>query len=133
MDDASHLLQYRRFFGILFSVLPGLELTYGMSALVLWLLADVAEIEWGWGIGIAGITFALTLTLWLFVGMGIQKWAEEKTATFLFILNAPFLVVFFGFMIWLFVETVVNATQPGAPAPTAEHATYLVQQLRALV
>ncbi|MCZ7683694.1 MAG: hypothetical protein M5U28_34965 [Sandaracinaceae bacterium] len=132
MDDASHLLQYRRFFGTLFSVLPGLELTYALSALVLYLLADVAEIEWGWGIGFAGITFVLTLSVWLFVGMGIQKWAEEKTATFLFILNAPFLVVFFGFMFWLFYETVINATSPGA-APAEEHALLVLEQLRALV
>ncbi len=129
MEDASHLLQYRRFFGTLFSVLPGLELTYALSAFVLWLLADVIEIEWGWGIGVAGITFFLTLTAWLFVGMGIQKWAEEKTATFLFALNAPFLLVFFGFMFWLFYETVLNATQPGA-AP-AEHARLVIEQLRA--
>lgn len=132
MDDASHLLQYRRFFGTLFSVLPGLELTYALSALVLYLLADVAEIEWGWGVGFAGITFALTLAAWLFIGMGIQKWAEEKSATFLAILNAPFLVVFFGFMFWLFYETVINATSPGA-MPADEHARMVVEQLRALV
>lgn len=113
MDDASHLLQYRRFFGLLFSVLPGLELMYGLTFLAIWLFADVIQIPWGWGVGLGGLTFALTLTVWLFVGMGIQKWAEDKSGMFLFALNAPFLLIFFGFMGWLFVEIVLFAEGPG--------------------
>lgn len=113
MEDATHLLQYRRFFGLLFSVLPGLELMYGLTFLVIWIFADLIQIPWGWGVGLGGLTFALTLTVWLFVGMGIQKWAEEKTGMFLFALNVPFLLIFFGTMIWLFVEVVILAEGPG--------------------
>ncbi len=130
MDDASHLLQYRRFFGILFSVLPGLELTYGLAAVVLWLLADVIGVDFGWGAGLAGITFFLTLTGWLFVGMGIQKWAEDKTAGFLFGINVPFLLIFFGAMGWLFYESVIAGHEPGA---TEHHARALLETVRAFV
>src|SRR5690606_7623938 len=84
MEDASHLLQDRRFFGLLFSVLPGLELMYGLTFLVIWLFADVLQVPWGWGVGLGGLTFALTLVIWLFVGMGIQKWTEDKSGKFLF-------------------------------------------------
>ncbi|HEY8431113.1 MAG TPA: hypothetical protein VIL20_22190 [Sandaracinaceae bacterium] len=133
MEDASHLLQYRRFFGTLFSVLPGLELTYGLSALVLWLFADVAELDWAWGVGLAGITFAVTLSVWLFVGMFVQRWTEDKSATFLFLLNAPFLLIFFGFMGWLFWATVLNANSPGAMPEATESAALVVDSLRRLV
>lgn len=115
MEDASHLLQYRRFFGILFSVLPGLELTYGLAALVIWLLTDVVQIPWGWGVGLGAITYVTTFGVWLFVGMGIQRWAEDKSAKFLFLLNVPFLVVLFGFMGWLFYEIVLNSHSLAEP------------------
>lgn len=128
MEDASHLLQYRRFFALLFSVLPGLELMYGLAALMLWLFADVIGIEFGWGAGIAAITFALTLAVWLFAGLGIQKWAEDKSAGFLFALNLPFLLVFFGTMGWLFYASVIAGHEPGA----AEHSRVIVETLRAL-
>jgi hypothetical protein len=119
MDDASHLLQYRRFFGTLFSVLPGLELTYALSALVLWVLGDIVLMEFGWALGLGAITFVLTFVIWLFVGMGIQKWVEDKSGTFLFVLNLPFLLIFFGFMGWLFVETVLGAEPVGGPSHSA--------------
>lgn len=108
MDDATHLLQYRRFFAILFSVLPGLVLTYALSALVIWVVADVMLAPWGLAVGLAGLTFTLVLSAWLFIGMGIQRWTEDKSATFLFAVNAPFLVIFLGFMTWLFFAVVVN-------------------------
>ncbi len=118
MEDASHLLQYRRFFGLLFSVLPGLELMYGLTFLVIWLFADVLQVPWGWGVGLGGLTFALTLVIWLFVGMGIQKWTEDKSGKFLFALNVPFLVILFVSMGWLFVEIVLFAEGPGGHAST---------------
>lgn len=125
MDDATHLLQYRRFFGILFSVLPGLVLTYALAAGVIWLVADVIQAPWGLAVGLGGLTFTLILSGWLFVGMGIQRWTEDKSATFLFAVNAPFLIIFLGFMVWLFFAVVVNATGPGSE----EHAALLLRSL----
>ncbi len=129
MEDATHLLQYRRFFGILFSVLPGLELTYGLAGLVLWILADLAGLDFGWGAGLAAITFALTLSGWLFVGMGIQKWAEDKSAGFLFGINVPFLLIFAVAMGWLFYASVLAGHEPGA----ADNARLLVESARVFV
>lgn len=114
MEDTSHLLQYRRFFGTLFSVLPGLELVYGLSALLLYLLADTLMMDWGWAVGVAAIAFVVTFGIWLFVGTFIQRWVEDKSGTLLFILNLPFLVVLLGFLGWLFVATVINAEGPGS-------------------
>ncbi len=117
MEDASHLLQYRRFFGLLLSVLPGLELVYALSALVVWILGDLVLMEFGWALGLGAITFVLTFVIWLFAGMGIQKWVEDKSGMLLFLINLPFLLVFFAFMGWLFVATVIHAEPVGGAAP----------------
>lgn len=119
MDDATHLLQYRRFFGLLLSVLPGLVMMFALTFGVIWVTADLIQIPWGWGIGLGGLTFALTLVGWLFLGMWIQRWAEDKSGKFLFALNLPFLLILAGFMGWLFVEIVINAEGPGGGGPQA--------------
>jgi hypothetical protein len=56
--------------------------------------------------------------------MGIQKWAEEKTGMFLFALNIPFLLIFFGAMTWLFIEVVILAEGPGG------HTAMMLSNLR---
>lgn len=113
MDDAIHLKVYQKFFAILVSVLPGVNLVLGLSALFLFLFADVMGIEWGWALGIAAILLCVMFTGWIFVGIGIQKWAEEKGTGMLAGLCAPFILVDTLFMGWLFVETVIFASSPG--------------------
>ncbi|MFK7990708.1 MAG: hypothetical protein AB8I08_32105 [Sandaracinaceae bacterium] len=113
MDDAIHLKVYQKFFAILVSVLPGVNLVLGLSALFLFLFADVMGIEWGWALGIAAILLCVMFTGWIFVGIGIQKWAEEKGTGMLAGICAPFILVDTAFMGWLFVETVIFASSPG--------------------
>jgi hypothetical protein len=133
MDDSTHTLVYRRFFAILASVLPGLNLVLGLAALVLWLFADVVMIEWGWAVGIAAIVLCATFIGWIFLGLGIQKWAESKPAGLLFGINAPFILIDAVFMVWLFIHTVLGAHGPGAEQEGAEAARVVVQALSAFV
>lgn len=121
MEDVSHLLQYRRFFGVLLSVLPGLEAAFGLSALTLFLVADALDGSWGLGIGLAALTFLLVLTIWIFVGQKIQEWAEDKSGMFLFGLCLPFLIIFFGAMTAIFM---MPSSEHAAPA--ASHAAAMI-------
>jgi hypothetical protein len=121
MEDASHLLQYRRFFGIIFSVLPGLELTYALAGVTMYVLGDVAGLDFGVSIGLSAIVFVLTFVGWLFAGTAIQKWTEDKPGMFLFGISSPFLLIFFGVMGWLFWAYVINAKAVGS----AEHSELL--------
>lgn len=116
MEDHSHLQVYRRFFGTLLSVVPGVNLVLGIAALVLWIFADLVEIEWGWAVGIAAVVLAICFVAWIFIGLGVQKWAESKSAGLLFGINAPFLLLDIGFMGWLFWDVVINAHGPGTEA-----------------
>jgi hypothetical protein len=128
MEDATHVMVYRKFFASLLAILPGLLLVYGLFSLTLFLLSDVAGIAWGWGIGISAIVFALTLSIWLFVGMAIQKWAEDKTGTFLFALNSPFILIWIAIMGWLFWVSVINASRPGeADEGQGQHSALVVE------
>ncbi|HJL19168.1 MAG TPA: hypothetical protein RMH99_26120 [Sandaracinaceae bacterium LLY-WYZ-13_1] len=130
MSDNTHTRVYQRFFAILTSVIPGLNLVLGLAALVLWLFADIVMIEWGWAIGIAAIVLCITFIGWVFVGLGVQKWAEDKPAGLLFGINLPFLLADFGFMGWLFVRVVIGV---GGHGEEAESAALVVQALSALV
>ena len=108
MSDAIHLQIYRRFFAVLLSVVPGLNLVLGLAALVLWLFADVIEADWGFSVGLGAVTFAIAFVAWIFVGLGVQKWAEHKSAGLLIGLCAPFLAVDFVFMDWLLYSVLVG-------------------------
>ena len=107
MSEQIHLQQYQRFFAILLSVLPGLNLILGLAGLVLWLIADVAQAEWGLGIGLAGLTFAVGGLVWVVVGIGVRTWAEQKPTGLLFGACAPFLVLDVFVMGYLFYYTVI--------------------------
>ena len=131
MDDNSHTLVYRRFFGILASTLPGLNLVLGLAALTLWIFGDLVMIEWGWAVGIAAIVLCATFVAWVFIGLGVQKWAEDKSAGLLFGINAPFILVDAAFMGWLFWVTVIDAHGPGSES--AEAAVRVAQALTTLV
>lgn len=133
MDDNSHTLVYRRFFGILASTLPGLNLVLGLAALMLWVFADLVGMEWGWAIGIAAIILCFSFVGWLFVGVLIQQWAQDKSTGLLVAINAPFLLIDAVFMAWLFVHTVLGAHGPGTEPEGAETAIQLVQSLTVLV
>lgn len=91
MSDAIHLQIYQRFFAVLFSVIPGLNLIVGLAIFMLWLFADVLEVDWGVGVGVAGVAFSLGFVVWVFVGLAVQKWAEQKSTGLLFGLCLPFL------------------------------------------
>lgn len=132
MDDNSHTLVYRRFFTLLSSTLPGLNLVLGLAALTLWIFGDLVMIEWGWAVGIAAIVLCITFVGWVFVGLGVQKWAEDKSTGLLFGINAPFILVDAIFMGWLFWHTVIEAHGPGSEQ-AAETAVRVVQALSALV
>jgi len=127
MSDSTHTLVYRRFFAILFSVLPGLNLVLGVGALVLFLLNDIVGMEWGWALGIAAIVLSVMFILWIFIGLGVQKWAEEKPAGMLFGLNAPFIVADLAFMGWLFVRVVIVGPEEAEAA--TEGARRIVESL----
>lgn len=131
MSDATHLQVYRRFFAVLFSVVPGLNLLVAISGLVLWLLADVIELDWGIGIGVAAITFVTLGATWIFLGQRIQVWAAGKSTGLLAGLNAPFLLVDFAAMGWLLYH-VLTTPGPGAEEE-AEAALQIVQALSQLV
>ena len=128
MENA-HTQVYRRFFAITLSVIPGVNLVLGLAALVLWLLADLAGMEWGWALGVAAIVLCLIFVGWIFVGLGVQKWAEDKSAGMLFGLNAPFMLVDFAFLAWLFWHTVVGFLMGGHE----EEARVVVETLSRLV
>ncbi|MEC7522105.1 MAG: hypothetical protein VYE22_19625 [Myxococcota bacterium] len=112
MENA-HTLVYRRFFAITLSVVPGLNLVLGIAALILYILADIVMMEWGWALGVAAIVLCLTFVGWIFVGLGVQKWAEDKSTGLLFGLNAPFMIVDFAFLAWLFWHTVIGFIMGG--------------------
>lgn len=128
MSDAIHLQIYRRFFAVLLSVVPGLNLIVGLAALVLWLFADVIEVDWGFGVGLAAVTFAIAFVAWIFVGLGLQKWAEHKGAGLLFGLCAPFLLLDFVLMGWLFYASVF-AEEEEAAATTAAWVIHTLSML----
>lgn len=107
MSDATHLQNYQRFFAILFSVLPGLNVIVTVAGLVLWLIADVAEAEWGLGVGLAALTFAILTVIWIFVGIGVRTWAEQKPLGMLAGACAPFIIADAIFMSWLFYFVVI--------------------------
>lgn len=132
MDDSAHTQVYRRFFAVLLSVLPGLNLVLGVASGVIFLLNDILDLEWGWSIGAGAVALGLTFVVWVLVGLGIQKWAENKSAGMLFGLNAPFILVDGVIAGWLFFETVINASEPGSP-DAAEAALVVVQALSSLV
>lgn len=119
MSEATHLQSYQRFFAILFSVLPGLNLIVSVAGLVLWLIADVAEAEWGVGIGVAAVTFALLMILWVFLGIYVRDWAEQKPMGMLAGLCAPFILVDAIFMGWLFWYVVIAEHDPPAEGASA--------------
>lgn len=129
MSDSTHLQVYQRFFAVLFSVVPGVNLVLGLAALVLWLLADLIGMEWGWAVGIAAVVLAVVFVAWIFIGIGVQKWAEEKPTGALAGMCAPFLIVDALFMGWLFVDVVII----GVEEPAAEGARLLAQTLQFLV
>ena len=127
MSDAIHLQIYRRFFAVLLSVVPGLNLVVGLAALVLWLFADVIEVDWGFGVGLAAVTFAVSFFAWIFAGLGVQKWAEHKGAGLLFGLCAPFLLLDFVLMGWLFYSILERPDE--AAAPTAAWVIHALSML----
>ncbi len=129
MSDSTHTLVYQRFFAVLFSVLPGLNLILGLSALTLYLLVDMGGLEWGWGVGISAIVLSILFLIWIFVGLGVQKWAEEKPAGMLFGLNAPFIVVDLALLGWLFKVSVINFLMGGEE----ESARVVIEALSSLV
>ncbi|MCB9593491.1 MAG: hypothetical protein H6719_12225 [Sandaracinaceae bacterium] len=120
MSDATHLQNYQRFFAILFSVLPGLNVIVTVAGLVLWLVADVAEAEWGLGVGLAALTFAILTVVWIFVGIGVRTWAEQKPLGMLAGACAPFIIVDAIFMSWLFYFVVIaEHEEPAATSAAA--------------
>ena len=125
MSDAIHLQVYRRFFAVLISVIPGVNLSLGLGALMLWLFADVIEIDWGVSVGIGAVTLAVVFLIWIFVGLGVQKWAEHKSAGLLFGLCMPFLLADGLFLGWLFYSVVIVGRQ--------EETASLIQGLSTLV
>ena len=119
MSDATHLQNYQRFFAILFSVLPGLNMIVAIAGLVLWLIADVAEAEWGLGVGIAALTFSILTVIWIFIGIGVRTWAEQKPLGMLAGMCAPFIVLDAVFMSWLFWMVVIKEHDPAAESAAA--------------
>ena len=131
MSENIHTQVYQRFFAVLFSVIPGVNVVLGVSALVLWLLADIVEIEWGWAVGVAAIVLSLLFVGWIILGIGIQKWAEEKPTGALAGMCAPFLIVDAILMGWLFVDVVIIGPEEAEAA--SEGARVLVETLQFLV
>jgi hypothetical protein len=109
MEDDTHLLQYKRFFAVLLSVLPGMLVSYGLTAFVLWLFDDVLNM-FGVAAGLGGFVFFGTVVAWIFIGLMIQRWAEEKPMGFLAGLCSPFIIIIVVFMGWLFSATVLITT-----------------------
>ncbi|MGE0786818.1 MAG: hypothetical protein AB7S26_14195 [Sandaracinaceae bacterium] len=131
MSEATHMHVYQRFFAVLISVLPGLNLVIGVSAFILWLFADAIEIEWGWAIGIAAVVFATLFILWIFIGLGVQKWAEEKPMGMLLGMNMPFILIDLGLMLWLFWQVVINA--PSLEESTSSGSAALLVSLAQMI
>ena len=129
MSEAIHLQNYQRFFAVLFSVIPGLNLVVGLAGLVLFLISVVADAEWGLGVGIAALVFAITAIIWIFLGIGVRSWAEQKPTGLLVGLCAPFLIVDAVFMAWLFYDVAIADHTPAA----AESAMRVVEVLSAFV
>src|SRR5688572_31236946 len=96
MEDASHVLVYRRFFGVLLTVLPGLVLCYIAAGLIMLLIGDALDAGFGWAAGIGAAMFTIVLVSWIFIGSMIERWTEEKSGMFLFGVSVPFLVILFG-------------------------------------
>jgi len=116
MSEQIHLQQYQRFFAILFSVVPGLNAIVALAGLTLWLIADIAEADWGVGIGVAALVALLSFIGWVFLGMGVRAWAERKPTGLLVGLCSPFLVVDTVFMAWLFYDVVIKEREEEAEA-----------------
>ena len=114
MSDQTHLQSYQRFFAILFSVLPGLNVIVMVAGLVLWLIADVAEAEWALGIGLGALTFVILTIVWIFVGIGVRDWAEQKPLGMLAGMCAPFILLDAVFMGWLFWFVVIREREEEA-------------------
>ncbi|MCA9610682.1 MAG: hypothetical protein KC619_34040 [Myxococcales bacterium] len=125
MSDQTHMQSYQRFFAILFSVLPGLNMIVVLAGLVLWLVADVAEAEWALGIGLGALTFVILMIVWIFVGIGVRTWAEQKSLGMLAGACAPFIVLDAAFMGWLFWYVVIRER----PVEAAETASALVHSV----
>lgn len=105
MEDASHLLVYRRFFGLILTVLPGLDLCYIVAALVMALIGDALGADFGWAVGFGAIGFVLVLFAWIFIGPIIERWAEDKPMGLLAGASVPFILLTLGgllaFYIWV--------------------------------
>ncbi len=116
MGDAIHLQIYRRFFAVLFSVIPGLNLILGLGVFMLWLFADVIEVDWGWGVGVAAVTMLLCLVTWVLVGLPVQKWAEQKSTGVLIGLCSPFMILDAIALAYLFWYSVIADHEEEASA-----------------
>jgi len=112
MGEAIHTQVYQRFFAILFSVVPGVNLMFGLAGLTLFLIADVAEAEWGLGIGIAALVFGLTAIVWIWLGMGVREWALQKATGMLVGMLTPFLIVDAILLGYLFYDVVIADHTP---------------------
>ncbi len=128
MSDQIHLQQYQRFFAILFSVIPGLNAILALGGLVLWLIADLAEADWGLAIGVAALVSLIVFLGWVFIGMGVRNWAEQKSTGLLVGLCSPFLLVDSVIMAYLFYTVVIKEREE-----EAEAALRVVQALTELV
>lgn len=118
MGEAIHTQVYQRFFAGLFSVVPGVNLMFALAGLTLFLIADVAEAEWGLGVGIAALVFAVTAIVWIWLGMGIREWALQKATGLLVGMLTPFFIVDTIFMGYLFYMVVIadHTPEEGAAA-----------------
>lgn len=132
MSDSTHLIVYQRFFAILTSVLPGLNLVLGLAALILWVLADLFGMEWGWAVGAAAVVLVLSFVGWIAIGLGLQKWAEEKPVGMLAGIAAPFILIDAVFLVWLFIEVVITGPADHA-AEAAGTASLVLHTLAAFV
>jgi hypothetical protein len=105
MEDASHVIVYRRFFGVLLAVLPGLVLCYIACGITMLIVGDAIGANFGWAIGFGALLFMLVLIAWIFIGSMLEKWTEEKSAGFLAGVAAPFIFVlmggFCGMFLWV--------------------------------
>lgn len=131
MSENIHTQVYQRFFAVLVSVIPGVNLVLGVASLVLFLLADVVEIEWGWAVGVAAIVLCIVFVVWIFIGIKVQEWAEEKSTGLLAGICAPFMLVDAPLLIWLFIDVVVIG--PEEPEAASESARMVIEALQLLV
>src|SRR5262245_46369232 len=105
MEDASHVIVYRRFFGVLLTVLPGLVLCYIMAAIIMAIVGDLAGAEFGCAAGVGAVMCTLVVVAWIFIGSMLERWTEEKSGMFLFGVSLPFILMviggFCGWFIWI--------------------------------